>query len=345
MRVLLTGHRGYIGRVMARVLTGGGHDVTGLDTELYDACALPDDAPAVPSIRKDVRHVTPDDLAGFDAVIHLAALSNDPLGCLNEECTYDINYRGSVGLAAAAKRAGVQRFVFASSCSLYGAAGDQMLDEGAAFSPITAYGRTKVMVEQEVAPLADATFSPTYMRNATAYGYSPSLRADIVVNNLVGAAFTTGEIAMQSDGTPWRPLVHIEDISRAFLAVLEAPREAIHNEAFNVGSSDENYQMRDVAEIVRGVVPGSKITYLPGGGPDPRCYRVDCSKLTRHLPQFRTRWTVRAGAEELYEQFRRQGLTRETFAACVRLTRIRQLMAEGRLDSSLYWRSADLATV
>jgi nucleoside-diphosphate-sugar epimerase len=330
---------------MVPVLTEAGHDVTGLDTELYESCALPDEQETrVPGIRKDVRQVTPDDLAGFDAVVHLAALSNDPLGCLNEDCTYDINYRGSASVAAAAKRAGVERFVFASSCSLYGAAGDQMLDETAPFSPVTAYGRTKVLVEQEVARLADETFSPTYMRNATAYGYSPSLRADIVVNNLVGAAFTTGEISMQSDGTPWRPLVHIEDISRAVLAVLEAPREAIHNEAFNVGSSDENYQMRDVADIVRAVVPGSKITYLPGGGPDPRCYRVDCSKLTRHVPQFRAKWTVRAGAEEMYDQFRRHGMTRETFARCVRLTRIRQLMADGSLDAELYWRSADMAT-
>jgi nucleoside-diphosphate-sugar epimerase len=331
---------------MVRVLADGGHDITGLDTELYEACALPDhQASAIRSIRKDVRQVTVDDLEGFDAVVHLAALSNDPLGCLNEDCTYDINYRGSVALAAAAKRAGVRRFVFASSCSLYGAAGDHLLDERAAFSPVTAYGRTKVMVEQELALLADETFSPISMRNATAYGFSPSLRADIVVNNLVGAAYTTGEIAMQSDGTPWRPLVHIEDISRAFLAVLEAPRDAIHNQAFNVGCSDENYQMRDIAEIVRAVVPGSRITYLPGGGPDPRCYRVDCSKLTRHLPQFRTKWTVRAGAEELYEQFRRRGLTRDTFAGCVRLTRIRQLMSEGSIDSSLYWRSADMVTV
>jgi nucleoside-diphosphate-sugar epimerase len=331
---------------MVPVLAGAGHDVVGLDTELYEGCALPDpNARPVRSIRKDVRQVTVDDLAGFDAVVHLAALSNDPLGCLNEDCTYDINYRGSVGLAIAAKRAGVRRFVFASSCSLYGAAGDAMLDERAAFNPVTAYGRTKVMVEEEVAPLADDRFSPTYMRNATAYGYSPSLRADIVVNNLVGAAFTTGQVAMQSDGTPWRPLVHIEDISRACLAILEAPREAVHNEAFNVGSSAENYQMRDIAEIVREIVPGSTVTYLPGGGPDPRCYRVDCSKLTRHLPQFTTKWTVRAGAQELYEQFRRQNLTRETFAACVRLTRIRQLMTEGQLDSTLYWRSADKVTV
>jgi nucleoside-diphosphate-sugar epimerase len=331
---------------MVRVLAEAGHDVSGLDTELYEACALPGDSvPAVPSMHKDVRQVTAGDLAGFGAICHLAALSNDPLGCLNEECTFDINYRGSVALAAAAKRAGVSRFVFASSCSLYGAAGDQLLDEQAAFSPITAYGRTKVMAEQEIARLADERFSPTYMRNATAYGYSPSLRADIVVNNLVGAAFTTGEIAMQSDGTPWRPLVHVEDISRAFLAVLEAPREAVHNEAFNVGSTEENYQMREVAEIVRDVVPGSTITYLPGGGPDPRCYRVDCSKFTRHLPTFRTKWTVRAGAGELYDEFRRQGLTRQTFAACVRLTRITQLMAEGRLDAALYWRSANTVAV
>lgn len=342
MRVLLTGHHGYIGSIMVGVLVRAGHDVTGFDTDLYEGCSFGEAAVPVPSIRKDVRDVTEGDLWGFDAVIHLAALSNDPLGCLNEQSTYAINHAGSVHLAQAAKRAGVSRFLFASSCSLYGASGDQILTEEAAFNPITAYGNSKVLVEADLARLADDTFSPTYLRNATAYGVSSSLRADIVVNNFVGVAYTTGEIVMQSDGTPWRPLVHIEDISRAFLAVLEAPREAVHNEAFNVGSTDENYQIRDVAEIVREIVPGSSIRYLEGAGPDPRCYRVDCSKLARHVPGFATEWNVQRGARELYHSFERHGLTSAAFAKFRRTNHIQELLASGRLDGSLCWQS-DLA--
>ncbi len=303
MRVLLTGHHGYIGSVMVGVLTRAGHDVTGLDTDLYEGCTFGDAPVAVPSIHKDVREVTARDLRGFDAVIHLAALSNDPLGSLNERLTYEINHLGSVRLAQAAKEAGVSRFLFASSCSLYGAAGEQVLTETAAFNPVTAYGTSKVLVESDLSAMADDTFSPTYLRNATAYGLSSSLRADIVVNNFVGVAFTTGEIVIQSDGTPWRPLVHVGDISRAFVAILEAPREAIHNEAFNVGSSAENYQIRDVAAIVLDIVPGSSIRYVEGGGPDPRCYRVNCDKLGRHVPGFTTAWDVRRGATELYDSF------------------------------------------
>ncbi len=345
MRILVTGHDGYIGSVMVGVLARAGHVVTGLDTYLYEGCSFGDEPASVPSIRKDVRDVTAADLKGFDAVIHLAALSNDPLGFLNEQCTLEINHVASVRLAQAAKKAGVPRFLFASSCSLYGAAGDQMLDESADFNPVTAYGMSKVLVETDLAQLADETFSPTYLRNATAYGLSPRLRADIVVNNLVGVAFTTGEIVMQSDGTPWRPLVHIEDISRAFAAILEAPRALIHNQAFNVGSSAENYQMRDVAEIVRDIVPGATIRYLEGGGPDPRCYRVDCGKLSRSLPDFKTKWDVRSGARELYDGFVRHGLTREMFSRYTRIKRIQELLASGRLDSSLHWRASEAATV
>jgi nucleoside-diphosphate-sugar epimerase len=326
---------------MTQVLANAGHHVTGLDTCLYEGADFGPDVPAVRSIRKDIRDVEAADLRGFDAVIHLAALSNDPLGCLDESCTYDINHLGSVSLARVAKAAGVPRYLFASSCSLYGAGrGDDLLDETAAFSPITAYGRSKVLVEQDVAKLADASFSPVYLRNATAYGASPRLRADIVVNNFTGVAFTTGEVVIQSDGTPWRPLVHIRDISRAFLAVLEAPREAIHNQAFNVGSSEENYQIRDVASIVEDVVPGCTVKYLEGGGPDPRCYRVSCEKLMKHLPGFRTEWTVRKGVEELYSQFAQYGLTAEQFNSFTRLKLIQGHLTSGRLDPTLRWRAS-----
>jgi nucleoside-diphosphate-sugar epimerase len=340
MKILVTGHHGYIGSVMVGVLTRAGHEVIGLDAFLYDGCTFGDEGCAVPFLTRDIRDVRAEDLHGFDAVIHLAALSNDPLGFLDESCTYDINHAGSVTLAQAAKAAGVPRFLFASSCSLYGAAGDSILDEQAAFNPITAYGTSKVLVEADVSKLADASFSPTFLRNATAYGVSPRLRADIVVNNLVGLACTTGEVLIQSDGSPWRPLVHVEDISRAFLAVLEAPRELIHNEAFNVGSSQENYQIRDIATMVEEVVPGCSVKYLEGGGPDPRCYRVNCDKISRHIPGFKTQWTVRRGVEELYDSFVRHRLTPEMFAGYVRLARIQQLLREGRLDATMRWRAA-----
>ena len=343
MRVLITGHNGYIGSVLAPMVRAAGHDVVGLDTFLFEGGTFGQDGPQIDSLRMDLRDVQVDDLRGFDAVMHLAALSNDPLGDVNPQITYDINHIGSVRLARLAKEAGVERLIFASSCSLYGVAGDEMLTEEAAFNPITAYGESKVLFERDVAKLADDDFSPTLLRNSTAYGVSPRLRADVVVNNLVAVAFTTGEVVIQSDGTPWRPLVHIEDITRAFLAVLHAPRELVHNQAFNVGRTEENYRVRDLGALVEAVVPGSKVRYAEGGGPDPRCYRVDCSKLMRTLPEYQPQWTVRRGMEQLRDAFKANGLTREELQGdrYFRIKRIRALQSEGLLDASLRWNSIE----
>lgn len=339
MRVLITGHNGYIGSVLGPMIRAAGHEVVGLDTFLFEGGTFGRDTSAPESLRMDLRDVHVSHLRGFDAVMHLAALSNDPVGDVNPECTYDINHIGSVRLARLAKEAGVERLIFASSCSLYGVAGDEMLTEEASFNPITPYGVSKVLFERDVAQLADDTFSPTFLRNSTAYGVSPRLRADVVVNNLVAIACTTGEVLIQSDGTPWRPLVHIEDIARAFIAVLHAPRELVHNEAFNVGRTEENYRVRDLGALVEEVVPGSKVRYAEGGGPDPRCYRVDCGKLARTLPEYKPQWTVRQGMEQLRDAFQRYGLTRDDLLGdrYFRIRRIRALQAEGLLDPTLRW--------
>lgn len=341
MRVLLTGSSGYVGSVMSRMLREAGHDVVGLDSDLFRDCTFGDDAPDRAVIRKDIRDVRAEDLAGFDAVIHLAALCNDPLGSMNPGLTAEINHRASVRLARLARSAGVPRFIFASSCSLYGVAGQEILDERAAFNPVTPYGASKVQVEQDVARLATDDFSPTFMRNATAYGVSPRLRLDVVVNNLVAAAYATGQVLIQSDGTPWRPLVHVEDFSRAFIAALHAPRERVHNQAFNVGRTSENYRVSEIADIVQELVPGSRITYAEGAGPDPRSYRVDCSKLETSLPEYKPQWTVRRGVQELLAAFARHGMTADDFAGhrYFRIRNIQRLQREGRLDESLRWRT------
>jgi nucleoside-diphosphate-sugar epimerase len=342
MRVLVTGHNGYIGSVLVPMLQAAGHAIVGLDTYFFEHCTFGDGGRDVEASRMDLRDVTLGHLAGFDAVIHLAALSNDPLGNLDPSTTYEINHRASIQLAGAAKAAGVPRFIFASSCSLYGVAQGGFLTEDAPFNPITPYGESKVRVEAELATLADDDFSPTYMRNATAYGVSPRLRADVVLNNLVGYAFTTGEIRIQSDGTPWRPLVHVEDFSRAFLAVLHADRDRIHNEAFNVGRTEENYRVSELAELVREALPGSTVVYAKGGGPDPRSYRVDSSKLEGTLPEYRPQWTAKLGVRQLCEAFAEHGLTTAEFLGprYLRIKHITELLRSGQLDPSLRWRTA-----
>lgn len=326
---------------MVPMLRAKGHEIIGLDSDLFEQSTFGSGIEAVPELKKDIRDIEISDLDGFEAIIHLAGLSNDPLGNLNPELTYQINHAASVNLAHLAKQAGVSRFLFSSSCSNYGAGGQDWLTEESAFNPVTPYGISKVRVEQDVAKLADADFSPTFLRNATAYGVSPRLRFDLVLNNLVAWAFTTGKVYIKSDGTPWRPIVHIEDISRAFVATLNAPREAIHNQAFNVGRNEDNYRIRELAQIVEATVPGCRIEYAQDAGPDKRCYRVDCSKIARTLPEFQPQWNAHKGAAELYAAYQKVGLTLEEFegARYKRIAHIQQLISTGHLDANLRWRA------
>jgi nucleoside-diphosphate-sugar epimerase len=352
MRVLLTGHEGYIGTVLAERLREAGHEVVGLDTGYFADCLLGPAPPEIPALRLDLRDITPEPLVGFDAVMHLAALCNDPLGNLNPDLTYEVNHRSSVRLAAAARAAGVPRMLFSSSCSLYGAgAGESadpsapagpearpFLDETAGFAPVTPYGESKILAEQGISELANDDFSPVFLRNATAYGFSPRLRGDIVVNDLTASALLTGEVRLLSDGRAWRPLIHIEDISAAFIALLEAPREVVHGKAYNIAQTSENYLIRDVAELVSQVVPGSRVNVAGNAATDLRDYRVSGDLVAAEVPQFKPQWTVREGAEQLMEAYQRYGLTQELFSRRFqRIRKIQELTGAGRIDGDLRW--------
>ncbi|MDQ3671853.1 MAG: SDR family oxidoreductase [Actinomycetota bacterium] len=340
MKVLVTGHHGYIGSVLAPLLADSGHEIVGLDTFYYRGCDLADEAALEPALALDVRDLSSRVLEGFDAVVHLAALSNDPLGDLDAGWTYSINLDGTMALAHAAKEAGVPRFVFASSCSMYGAAeGDELVGEDAPLRPLTSYAESKVRAEEGLRELAGDGFSPVSMRNATAYGASPRLRLDIVLNNLVAWAHTTGAIKLLSDGRSWRPLVHIRDIAKATLALLAAPADELAGDAFNIGSAAQNYRIRDLAEIVHGRLPDCEVTYAGDASPDPRSYRVDFSKFASRFPECQFEWTAERGADELAAAYERAALTLADFESdrYIRLGRLKHLLESGALDDQLRW--------
>lgn len=342
MRVLVTGNQGYVGTVMTPLLRREGHDVWGLDTGFFAGCVMGElgDPGVSRQLAKDLREVEPADLSGVDAVVHLAGLSNDPMGELDPRLTEEINLDGTVRLAEAAKRAGVTRFLFASSCSIYGQGGGEPLTEDAPFQPLTAYARSKVGAEAALHGLASSSFSPVYLRNATAYGFSPRLRFDLVVNNLTGWAMTTGEVRLLSDGRAWRPLVHVEDMARAFATVLQVPRERLHDTALNVGREEDNFQVRSLAEAVAQVVPGSRVTFAEGGSTDSRDYHVSFARLRERLPEFRPRWDVDRGIRQLHAAFRAHRLTPGQFAGkeFTRLKQIRHLLEQDEVRGDLTWK-------
>jgi len=339
MKVLVTGHKGYIGTILVPMLKEHGHEVSGLDSDIFRNCTFGSLNLDIPETIKDVRDVTIEDVKGFDAVMHLAGLSNDPLGNLNAQLTYEINHLATVKLAELAKKAGVSRFLFSSSCSNYGASGEDWLTETSPFNPVTPYGESKVYSERDLSKLADDNFHPVYLRNATAYGVSPRLRFDLVLNNLVAWAYTTGKVFLKSDGRSWRPIVHIEDISRAFVALLHAPTEVIHDQAFNVARKEDNYRVRDIANIVAEVVPNSHVELSDDHFPDPRNYKVDSSRIMKEVPEFQPQWSVKKGAQELLEAYDKVGLTLEEFEGIryQRIGHIKHLLETGTINSELRW--------
>ena len=335
LKILVTGNKGYIGSILVPLLLKPGYDVTGLDSDLYrNSNYGPYKPTEIPTLEKDIRDVQIDDVKGYNAIIHLAALSNDPLGFLDPNLTMDINYKATIKLAKLSKDAGVERFIFSSSCSNYGASGDDWIDENSPLNPVTPYGKSKVLSERDLKSLVSEDFCITSTRSATAYGFSPRLRFDLVLNNLTAWAYSTGMVHIKSDGSPWRPITHIEDISRAFLSILSAPVDKINGETFNIGSTSENYQVRDIAQIVKETVEGSEIEFAKDAGPDVRCYKVNCDKIKNTLG-FQTIWTARKGAQEVYDYIKNIGLTLEEFEGprYRRVDTLKKSISEGVIDN------------
>jgi nucleoside-diphosphate-sugar epimerase len=337
----MTGHNGYIGSVMAPHLMSAGFEVMGLDTGYFSECSLVPDLRQVPAVKKDLRDLTAADLEGFDAVVHLAALSNDPIGNLNDSWTEEINYQASAKLAELARAAGVDRFLFSSSCIMYGASNAEVVTEESPLDPKTEYARSKVKAERALNALADKNFSPIYIRNGTIYGVSPRMRFDTVLNDLVGCATTTGKVVVYSDGKPWRPVMHVQDVARYFQLFLEAPKEKIHNQAFNSGANDLNHQIIELAQVAVATVPGARLEMQPRPGADQRTYKADFGKFARTFPDFRFKWNVRTGAAELYQACKQAGLTHADFTdkKFTRLKWLHYLLDSGRLDGSLRWKA------
>ncbi|RUT07872.1 NAD-dependent dehydratase [Dulcicalothrix desertica PCC 7102] len=339
MKVLVTGTEGYLGSLLPALLHERGHEVLGVDTGYYKVGWLYNGTEiTAKTLNKDIRHITAEDLGGVEAIVHMAELSNDPAGQLAPNITYDINHKGSVRLANLAKDAGIRRFVYMSSCSVYGVATAGDVTEESPVNPQTAYAECKTLVERDLAPMASDDFSPTFMRNATAFGASPRMRFDIVLNNLSGLAWTTKEIKMTSDGTPWRPLVHALDICKAIVCALEAPRDIVHNQIFNVGDTSNNYRVKEIAEIIADVFKGCKLSFGDNGA-DNRSYRVSFEKINTVLPGFKCDWNAQRGAEQLYDLFQRIDMTEETFTSrgFTRLKQLEYLIRTAQIDQDFFW--------